>query len=149
MLYTPNLYSDVCQLFLNKTGEKNQKKKNSFFQEHNFTYSAKLKVIQSGGSLKWSKCFGNLSVSTEVKYTLFSNLAISLVDIIPQRNECIPSQKDLYKSGHHSKFHHNNQKITPRSNNRKICGSIKVHSYSEILLSSKKKQTVGCTSKHR
>ena len=32
MLYALNLYSDVCQLFLNKTGEK-KKKKNVQYQE--------------------------------------------------------------------------------------------------------------------
>ena len=32
MLYTPNLYSDVCQLFLNKTGEKKLEKKTHSFK---------------------------------------------------------------------------------------------------------------------
>ena len=50
-----------------------------------------------------------LTVSTKVKHVLSSNLVIPLLGVYA-RNECIHSQKDLYKNGH-STFIHNNQKI--------------------------------------
>ena len=57
MLYTLNLYSDVCQLFLNKTGKKNLKPMKEMFFMRFFMFFYTLLCMKKKPGLPQPSCY--------------------------------------------------------------------------------------------